>query len=125
MSQFSRRVLPSAFPFLYAIIATIIAAVAAQTTPATAQGNDKHLALPTMHVQIPVFWAVLTLAFATGLGFGLVFTLCWRRQMSVDKFDSEFEGTPMMGTRSSYQKEQPYQGRRMCTSCPWFLWMRI
>lgn len=81
--------------------------------------------MPMMHVPIPAFWAALAVAFFFGMAFALVFTLCWRRQMSVEKFDSEFEGTPMMGTRSSFQKDQPYQSRRMCSACPWFLWMRI
>ncbi len=36
--------------------------------------------------------------FAVGLGFGVVFTLCWRRQMSIDKFGSDFGEFSFAGT---------------------------
>ena len=36
--------------------------------------------------------------FCVGLGFGVVFTLCWRRQMSIDKYGANFGELTVAGT---------------------------
>jgi hypothetical protein len=81
-------------------------------------------ALPMVHINVKLFWGILLIACLFGLTTGVVFTLGWRRQMNIDKFDSDYSEISLPGSRSSYQKFQPYDSPALCKSCPCFLCFR-
>lgn len=81
-------------------------------------------ALPMVHINVKLFWGILLVACLFGLTTGVVFTLGWRRQMNIDKFDSDYSEISLPGSRSSYQKFQPYDSPVLCKGCPCFMCFR-